>query len=178
MAFLLAIDGEFSGDVLGQHSMTCLGAAVVDVRARKVVDTFLVFLDPTDQIWEKRCLEEFWLTEENRPWFDELRQRQRTEGVPLAEAAVLFTGWARKMADACKGDIVVVSDTCGNDIAWVNHMLGQGWADGKGDFAPHRIPDSDEPCLIDDRPDDGLVAPSVKYLFGGYKAPRETSGAG
>jgi hypothetical protein len=147
MSYYLAIDVEASGGSHTRNFVPCLGAALVDVKGLKVMDTFFAFLEqPENTEWDDRSLREFWLKKDNIGWYGDILRalKDPAKARPVRETMLEFVMWARAwVAKLGFENVVVISDTAGFDAGWFDHLLP----------APH----------------------TMLYLLGDYKPVRDVS---
>lgn len=151
MTRYLVIDVEAKGSNIVRNNMLCFGAAIGDAATGEVTDEFLVFLrQERDDDWEPRCLTEFWDRPNMVATKELILARCAAEGVESAEAMHRFRAWVLDRPAAHLADMIVVTDTAGFDVGFLNYHLGRA-----------------DPAL-------GMPA-SMDYLFGGYRPIRDVS---
>lgn len=127
MSHYLAIDVEATGENYINNFMPCFGACIVDVKEQKVVDKFLVYFKNSNQkekSWDKRCLKEFWLKEENKTIYKDMLQKMENEGISEQIGMSNFIKWVLKNSKKCE-KLVVITDTGGFDVGWLNYYLSR-----------------------------------------------------
>lgn len=124
--YLLAVDVETAGRNHTLNFMTRIGARLILQETGAVCATFRSYLaQPAGTQWERRCIEQFWLKHPQH--YRDTKLALRSEPPPPSLVMSTFVDWARNCARAVGVDnLVVVSDTAGFDVGWLDHCMPDG----------------------------------------------------
>lgn len=137
MTHVLAIDIETTGPGVHSHRMIAFGASIVEVSARKEIDSFRALLPLGDHTngrpagWDERTYREFWMNSEKRA---DGQTPLAAIGALYADAGELdeataarnFVAWTRAAnarIEAVGGKLVVITDTVSFDTTFINAAL-------------------------------------------------------
>lgn len=145
----LVVDIESKGQHQTLNDMLCFGACIGNSLTGEIEDEFEVYIRHrygADHGWEQRCLDEFWNKEENKKVKDEMLRRIETEGLYANDAMKKFYDWINNRSPEYLKSLVIITDTAGFDIGFMNHYLSNA------------------------------NLPSMSYIIGNsYKPPRDSS---
>lgn len=132
MSHYLVIDVETSGADLVKNFLLATGACVVDSKTGCIdkSDEFLVYYQkPLETDFEQRCRVEFWDKKNEFSEYTNMKlleiQQQKFGIVDPTEGTEKFQDYLEEMAKKYVNDLVIITDTAGFDVAWINYYLGK-----------------------------------------------------
>jgi len=140
--YIFAFDIEGTGESMHENFIVALGAALISMETGKSVETFKIYFI-NDGKWQPQCVTEFW-EKHPRMYKNTLVEMQR--GETRDSGMKKFKDWINTMKENHEPKrILIVSDTAGYDVGWLNKYLSTYDIENK----PH----------------------SVEFLFGQYSPP-------
>lgn len=103
------VDVEADGNIIGEHSMVCFGAVMLD-RDRKLETTFYGQTKPISERWEPSALEVSGFSREEHEQFDDPK-----------EVMQQFADWLEDHNR--NGRPILLSDNNGFDASWINYYF-------------------------------------------------------
>jgi len=117
MKYYLGIDVETTGQFFNKNAMIALGCSIMDEQSNEL-ETFTCFMSiPDDREWEQRCVDEFWSKQKT-----ELYKIEKQMKDPKQEM-IRFSEWIGAMDLKYGENLIIVSNFCAFDIAWVDYYL-------------------------------------------------------
>jgi DNA polymerase III epsilon subunit-like protein len=124
----LVVDIETKGQHQTKNDMLCFGACIANSLTKEIEVEFQIYLKPkisNDDGWEQRCLDEFWNKPENIETKNNMLQTITEHGVEPSKAMHMFYNWINNRSKEEKDSMIVVTDTSGYDIGFLNHYLSE-----------------------------------------------------
>eukprot|EP01080_Neovahlkampfia_damariscottae_P002321 gene2321-2789_t len=117
MKHYFAVDVETTGQYMNKNAMIAFGCTVMD-QDMKEVDNFVTFMSiPNERIWEERCVNEFWSKQKETLEHIEKHMKEPKEEMER------FSKCIDEIDLRYGSNLVVLSDFCAYDIAWINNYL-------------------------------------------------------
>ena len=117
--FIVGLDIETSGALVGVNHIVAVGVAVVHLRSARVVEVKRWTADLEDIVWERRCLTEFW--EKHPEVLPKLKaDTPRERRLSQHHLGANVVAWLNAAREIYRG-LVVVSDFTQFDAGWINH---------------------------------------------------------
>lgn len=138
MAWCLAVDTEFTGPNLIQHSLVNVGAVLINPQGKveKSLDLLLNLREGTT--WNKKTLNEFWRTNDNlRSTVGILVENKAldySQAMDILEKFLIDCGNITVLKDEFdpeRDSLVILADRTHVDITWINFYLNLCGKPGK-----------------------------------------------
>ncbi len=126
MSTLVVVDVESDGGLLGENSMVCFGAVIVD-KDEKLDKTFYAKVKPISEKYNPEALAISGFSRKEHETFEEPEQA-------MAE----FAKW---LNENCKGQPVLLSDNNGYDASWINYYFLKFYGKNPFGWSSRRIGD-------------------------------------
>lgn len=123
MAKLVVVDVESDGPILGEHSMVCFGAVILDKQLDK---TFYGQTKPISESYESEALAVSGFTREEHEKFDEPQKVMKE-----------FANWLKLHVSSP----VLISDNNGYDASWINYYFHKFYGSNPFGWSSRRIGD-------------------------------------
>jgi DNA polymerase III epsilon subunit-like protein len=124
----LVVDIETKGQHQTKNDMLCFAACIGNSLTGEIEDEFIVYLKhrgaPSEN-WEKLCLDEFWDQPSNKQVKATMLKKIEDEGVEPNLAMRAFWEWINRRPQGDIDSLIVVTDTAGFDIGFLNHYLSE-----------------------------------------------------
>ena len=112
----LGFDVETTGQYLGRNAMVALGMKLLDDEMNEL-DHCSVCLKEDGREREQRCMDEFWANHEAR--FKEICEKAVDPQIAMG----IVVDWLVDVEKKYDGQLVLVTDNPGFDVAWINYYL-------------------------------------------------------
>lgn len=122
----IVVDVESDGAIIGENSMVCFGAVLVD-KEGKLNETFYGRVKPISDKFNPEALAVSGFSREQHELFEEPEQ--------------VMTGFADWLEEVCQGQPVLLSDNNGYDASWINYYFLKFYGKNPFGWSSRRIGD-------------------------------------
>ena len=122
----LIIDIETSGQYVSRNEIMAIGACIGNSKTGVIENEFQIFLKPRDGlefVWEQQCLDEFWDRADMKKTKDYILKQVESNGFAANIAMNSLFGWIRSLDEETKKTLIIMTDTAGYDIGFLNYYL-------------------------------------------------------
>jgi hypothetical protein len=123
---IVVMDVESDGQIIGDHSMVCFGAVIVD-REKKLDKTFYGEVKPISPFYNESSLA--------------ISGFSREEHMKFNEPKIVMKQFAEWLNENCKGKPVLFSDNNGYDASWANFYFHKFYGSNPFGWSSRRIGD-------------------------------------
>ena len=120
----IVVDVESDGPIIGDHSMVCFGAVIVEPSLTK---TFYGKTKPISNIWDPEALKISGFSREEHETFDDPSKVMKE-----------FAEWIKENSI---GRSILISDNNGYDAAWINYYFHKFYGSNPFGWSSRRIGD-------------------------------------